>query len=69
MRASAGLRDPARAEDAKRRIKAGDRLTKNQIAFVVAAIDLALKRRVTTPGRSDDKFDDKRPARARQDAM
>jgi hypothetical protein len=41
-----GLRDPAQAEDAKRRIQAGDRLTAAQTAFVVAAIDLALKRNI-----------------------
>jgi len=40
------LRDPRGAEDAKRRIKTGERLTKDQIAFVVTAIDFALKRGV-----------------------
>jgi|HubBroStandDraft_6_1064221.scaffolds.fasta_scaffold852241_3 hypothetical protein len=40
-----GLRDPAGAEDAKRRLRAGQKLTTEQTAFVLAAIDLALKHR------------------------
>jgi hypothetical protein len=39
-----GLREPPEIEDAKRRIRAGERLTKAQVAFVLAAIDLALRR-------------------------
>src|SRR3984957_10107784 len=45
-----GLRDPAGAEDAKRRLRAGRKLTTGQIAFVIAAIDMALKRRLGAGG-------------------
>ena len=45
-----GLRDPAGAEDAKRRLRAGQKLTTGQIAFVIAAIDLALARRLGAGG-------------------
>lgn len=40
-----GLREPADIQDAKRRIRAGKRLTEDQIAFVTTAIDEALKPR------------------------
>jgi hypothetical protein len=39
-----GLREPAGVEDVKERLKAGRKLTAGQIAFVLAAIDLALPR-------------------------
>ena len=45
-----GLRDPAGAEDAKRRLRAGQKLTTGQIAFVIAAIDAALARGVGARG-------------------
>jgi hypothetical protein len=45
-----GLRDPASAEDAKSRLRAGRKLTSGQIAFVIAAIDLALARRLGAGG-------------------
>jgi hypothetical protein len=41
-----GLRDPAGAEDAKERLRAGRKLTAGQIAFVLAAIDLAMASRL-----------------------
>jgi hypothetical protein len=41
-----GLRDPIGAEDAKERLRAGRKLTAGQLAFVMAAIDLALTRTV-----------------------
>ena len=45
-----GLRDPAGLEDAKRRLRAGQKLTAGQIAFVIAAIDQALARRLGAGG-------------------
>ena len=49
------LRDPSGAEDAKRRLRAGERLTKDQIAFVVTAIDFTLQRGARAPAGTSGK--------------